>query len=163
MDVEPMVGHMAAWNYFMSLPYPRNFLWLNAYKTRCQLHDIPGAQCVTSDLMMHAYIQVKLWAKAVERAQSTDIASVQRALAGMSINSPGGKYRVDEYNHHTWKPVYIGKIRPDGQFDVIWKTKDWIRPRPWSEVLHQRRGCDWSEHGKGTYDVVSGNRVWVAE
>ena len=110
---------------------------------------------------MHAYVQVKLWAKAVERAQSTDTVQVRRSLAGMSINSPGGKYRVDSYNHHTWKPVYIGKIRPDGQFNVIWQTKDWIRPQPWSNVLHQERGCDWSEQGKGTYDVIGTRRVWV--
>ncbi len=159
MNIKPMVGHMAAWNYFMSLPYSRNFLWLSTYQLWCHTHNIPDAQCVTSDLMMHAYIQVKLWAKAVERARSTDTASVQRVLAGMSINSPGGKYRVDAYNHHTWKPVYIGKIRPNGQFDAVWKTKDWIRPQPWSDILHQIRSCDWSEHGKGTYDVVSGNRI----
>lgn len=164
LDVKPMVGHMAAWNYFMSLPYSRNFLWINAYKAWCQTNEIPNAECVTSDPMMHAYIQVKLWAKAVERAQSTDTALVQRALAGMSINSPGGKYRVDAHNHHTWKPVYIGKIRADGQFDVIWKTKDWIRPQPWSDVLHKERGCDWSEkNSKGTYDIVGAKRVWAAE
>lgn len=163
MDIKPMVGHLAAWNYFMSLPYSRNFLWLSTYRLWCQTHHIPDAQCVTSDSMMHAYMQVKLWAKAVERAQSTDIDPVRRVLAGMSINSPGGKYRVDAYNHHTWKPVYIGKIRPDGQFDVVWKTKDWIRPKPWSNLLHRRRGCDWSDGGKGTYDVVSGSRVWVPQ
>ena len=127
LDVKPLAGHLASWNYYMSLKNPQNFQWIKAYKAWCEKKGIPDKQCVTDDPMMHAYIHVKLWAQAVEKAGSTDVDKVLKALEGLEINSPVGKYRVDEKNHHTWKPVYIGKIREDGQFDVVWKT---ARPGP---------------------------------
>src|SRR5438128_441504 len=113
--------------------------------------------------MMHAYIHVHLWAKAVQKAESTEVDKVLKALEGLQIPSPVGPYKVDEKNHHTWKPVYIGKIREDGQFDVVWKTKSWVRPAPWSSVTYAGRDCDWSGDGKGSYDVVGGKRVWLSE
>jgi hypothetical protein len=85
------------------------------------------------------------------------------ALEGLEINSPVGDYKVDEKNHHTWKPVYIGKIREDGQFDVVWKTQDWVRPEPWSELTYPGRACDWSGDGKGTYDMADGKRAYLSE
>jgi hypothetical protein len=88
---------------------------------------------------------------------------IRKALEGLEIPSPVGKYKVDSQNHHTWKPVYIGKIRADGQFQVVWKTKGWVRPEPWATVTYPGRGCDWSKGGKGTFDTVSGKRVWLSE
>ena len=98
---------------------------------------IPEKQCVTDDPMMHAYTHVKLWAKAVEQAGSTEVDKVLKALEGLEVSSPVGKYKIDEKNHHTWKPVYIGKIRADGQFDIVWKTSDWVSLNP--ESAHLRR------------------------
>jgi urea transport system substrate-binding protein len=163
LDVKPLAGHLASWNYFMSLKNPHNFKWIKAYKTWCEKKGIPDKQCVTDDPMMHAYIHVKLWAKAVEKAGSTDVDKVLTALEGLEINSPVGNYKVDEKNHHTWKPVYIGKIREDGQFDVVWKTQDWVRPEPWSELTYPGRACDWSGDGKGTYDMADGKRAYLSE
>ena len=163
LDVKPLVGHLASWNYFMSLKTPENLKWVKAYKEWCKGHGIPDKQCVTDDPMMHAYIHVHLWAKAVQKAESTDVEKVLRALEGLEIPSPVGKYKVDEKNHHTWKPVYIGKIREDGQFDVVWKTKSWVRPAPWSEVTYPGRDCDWSNSGKGSFDVVGGKRMWLSD
>ena len=111
--------------------------WVKAYQEHgVRRQGIPDKQCVTDDPMMHAYIHVKLWAKAVEKAGSTDVDKVLKALEGLEIDSPVGKYKVDEKNHHTWKPVYIGKIREDGQFDIVWKTKEWVPPEPWSELTY---------------------------
>jgi urea transport system substrate-binding protein len=59
--------------------------------------------------------------------------------------------------------VYIGKIRADGQFEVVWKTKGWVAPEPWSPVTYANRACDWSKGGKGTYDLVAGKRVWLSD
>ena len=162
LDVKPLAGHLASWNYYMSLKSPQNFKWVKAYKAWCEKRGIPDKQCVTDDPMMHAYIHVKLWAKAVEAAGSTDVEAVLKALEGLTISSPVGDYKVDEKNHHTWKPVYIGKIREDGQFDVVWKTKEWVRPLPWSELTYPGRACDWSGDGLGTYDMVNGDRVWLS-
>ena len=163
LDVKPLVGHLASWNYFMSLRTPENMRWLKAYKAWCGTHGTPDKQCVTDDPMMHAYVHVHLWAKAVAKAESTDVDAVLRALEGLQIDSPVGKYKVDEKNHHTWKPVYIGKIRSDGQFEVVWKSKGWVHPEPWSTVTYPNRECDWSRKGKGTYDLVEGKRVWLSE
>lgn len=163
LDVKPLAGHLASWNYFMSLKNPHNFKWIKAYKAWCEKQGIPDKQCVTDDPMMHAYIHVKLWAKAVEKAGSTDVDKVLSALEGLEIDSPVGDYKVDEKNHHTWKPVYIGKIREDGQFDVVWKTQDWVRPEPWSELTYPGRACDWSGDGKGTYDMADGQRAYLSE
>ncbi len=163
LDVKPLVGHLASWNYFMSLKTPENLKWVKAYKEWAKQHGIADKQAVTDDPMMHAYIHVKLWAKAVAKAESTEVDRVLKALEGLEIPSPVGKYKVDEKNHHTWKPVYIGKIRADGQFDIVWKTKSWVRPAPWSDVTYPGRDCDWSGGGKGSYDTVGGKRVWLSE
>jgi urea transport system substrate-binding protein len=163
LDVQPLVGHLASWNYFMSLKTPENLKWVKAYKAWCQKKNIPDKQCVTDDPMMHAYIHVLLWAKAAAKAESTDVDRVLKAIEGLEIDSPVGKYKVDEKNHHTWKPVYIGKIRADGQFDVVQKSKGWVHPEPWSNVTYPGRECDWSKGGKGTYDLVGGKRVWLSE
>ena len=163
LDVKPLAGHLASWNYYMSLKTPQNFQWVKAYKSWCQKQGIADKQCVTDDPMMHAYIHVKLWAKAVEKAESTEVDKVLKALEGLTVSSPVGQYKVDEQNHHTWKPVYIGKIRADGQFDIVWKTNGWVRPEPWSQLTYPGRACDWSGEGKGTFDLAQGKRVWLSE
>jgi urea transport system substrate-binding protein len=163
LDVKPLAGHLASWNYYMSLKNPDNFKWIKAYKSWCEKHGISEKQCVTDDPMMHAYTHVKLWAQAVEKAGSTDVDAVLKALEGLEVKSPVGKYKVDEKNHHTWKPVYIGKIREDGQFDIVWKTQEWVRPEPWSELTYAGRACDWSDGGQGTYDTVGGKRAYLSE
>ncbi len=163
LDVKPLVGHFASWNYFMSLKNPQNLKWIKSWKEWAKKAGIPDRQAVTDDPMMHAYVHTQLWANAVKKAESTDVDRVLKAIEGLEIQSPGGKYKVDEHNHHTWKAVFIGKIREDGQFEVAWKTKDWVRPEPWSPVTYPGRGCDWSKGGKGSYDMVGGKRVWLSE
>jgi urea transport system substrate-binding protein len=163
LDVKPLVGHLASWNYFMSLRTPDNLRWLKAWREWAKKRGIPDKQAVTDDPMMHAYVHVHLWAQAAKRAESTDVDRVLKALEGLEVPSPVGKYRVDPKNHHTWKPVYIGKIRADGQFDVVWRSKGPVAPEPWSALTYPGRGCDWSGNGKGTYDTVNGKRVWLSE
>lgn len=162
LDTKPLVGHLASWNYYMSLKNPQNFRWVKSYEAWCKKAGIPAKQCVVDDPMMHAYLQVKLWARAVEKAGTTDVDAVLTALEGLEIPSPVGLYKVDERNHHTWKPVYIGKIREDGQFDVVWKTSEPVRPQPWSELTYPGRACDWSNGGTGTYDTANGRRVYLS-
>lgn len=163
LDTKPLAGHLASWNYYQSIKTPQNIKWIRSYKAWCASHGISEKQCVTDDPMMHAYTHVKLWARAVEKAGTTDVDAVLRALEGLEIDSPIGPYKVDEKNHHTWKPVYIGKIREDGQFDIVWKTDGPIRPKPWSEVTYPGRACDWSGDGQGTFDLVDGKRVYLSE
>jgi len=163
LDTKPLAGHLASWNYFQSIKTPSNIKWVRAYRKWCQAHGIQDSQCVTDDPMMHAYTHVKLWAKAVEKAGTTDVDSVLRALEGLQVDSPIGPYKIDERNHHSWAPVYIGEIREDGQFNIVWKTSGPIEPKPWSEVTYPGRSCDWSGEGQGTYDLVNGQRAYLTE
>jgi len=163
LDVKPLAGHLASWNYYMSLKTPQNIKWIKSYKEWCAKHNIADKQCVTDDPMMHAYIHVHLWAKAVEKAGSTEVDKVLKALEGLEIDSPVGKYKVDEKNHHTWKPVYIGKIKEDGQFDIVSKTNTWVAPEPWSDLTYPGRACDWSGDGKGSFDMMDGKRSWLSD
>jgi urea transport system substrate-binding protein len=163
LDVAPLAGHLASWNYFMSLKNPENIKWVAAWKAWAKKAGISDKQAVTDDPMMHAYVHVKLWADAVKKAESTDVDKVLKAIENLQVSSPVGKYKVDPENHHTWKPVFIGKIKPDGQFEIVHRTKDWVRPEPWSNVTYPGRGCDWSKGGKGTFDTVGGKRVWLSE
>jgi urea transport system substrate-binding protein len=160
LDTKPLVGHMASWNYYMSLKTPQNLKWMAAYKAYTAKKGIKSS--ITDDPMMHAYLQVKLWAKAVEKAGSTDVDKVLAALPGLSIDSPVGPYTVDPKNHHTAKPVYIGKILADGQFEVVWKSAGPVSPEPWSDLTYPGRSCDWSGTGQGTYDVVAGERKYLS-
>jgi len=163
LDIKPLVGHLASWNYFMSLQTPENVEFVKAYKQWAKKRSIPDTQAVVGDPMMHSYVNVHLWANAVKKAGSTDVGPVLNALAGLEVASPVGRYRVDERNHHTWKPVYIGRIRADGQFDIAWRSNGWVAPEPWSALTHPGRGCDWSNGGNGTFDTVAGKRVWLSE
>jgi urea transport system substrate-binding protein len=163
LDVKPLAGHLASWNYYMSLKTPQNIKWIKSYKDWCAKQNIPDKQCVTDDPMMHAYIHVHLWAKAVAKAGSTEVDKVLKALEGLEIDSPVGKYKVDEKNHHTWKPVFIGKIKEDGQFDIVSKSSTWVAPEPWSELTYPGRACDWSGDGKGSFDMVDGKRSWLSD
>ncbi|PYM16072.1 MAG: urea ABC transporter substrate-binding protein [Candidatus Rokuibacteriota bacterium] len=163
LDVKPLVGHLASWNYFMSIKSPENQKWVKAWKEWAKKAGMSDKQAVTDDPMMHAYVHVKLWAEAVKKAESTDVDKVLKAVENLQVSSPVGKYKVDAENHHTWKPVFIGKIREDGQFDIVKRTPEWVRPEPWSSVTYPERGCDWSKGGKGTFDKVQGKRVWLSE
>jgi urea transport system substrate-binding protein len=159
LDTKPLVGHLAAWNYYMSVKTPQNLKWMAAYKAYAAKKGIKSA--ITDDPMMHGYLQVKLWAAAANKAGSVDVDKVLKALEGLQIDSPVGPYTVDLENHHTAKPVYIGKILADGQFEIVWKTPSAVRPAPWSDVTYPGRMCDWSKDGQGTYDMVDGKRKYL--
>ena len=119
-----MAGHYAAWCYFQSLERPENLAFVRAFKARY------GTDRATSDVMATAYNSVHLWAQAVREAGTTDVRQVRTALRHQSRNAPEGIIAVDPETQHTWRPVYIGRIRPDGQFDVVWTSRTAVRPVP---------------------------------
>ena len=136
METEHLVGHLAAWNYFQSLDSPGNQKFVQAFKAYAQTKGLPGgASRVTDDPIEAAYFGVYLWKAAVEKAQSFDVAQVTPAILGLEFDAPGGPKRMHATNHHTYKPVYIGKIRADGQFDVIWNTDGLVEPEAYSRYL----------------------------
>ncbi|MGB6068278.1 MAG: urea ABC transporter substrate-binding protein [Desulfomonilaceae bacterium] len=136
MDTEFLVGHLAAWNYFQSINTPENKQFVKNFKAYCKQHNLPGGdKRVTDDPIEAAYFGVYVWKKAVEKAKSFDPARVTPAVLGTKFDAPGGPKEMDEKNHHTYKPVLIGEIRADGQFDVIWQSKGLVKPEPFSRWL----------------------------
>ncbi len=137
VDTKPLVGHLAAWNYFMSLKNPQNEKFVKMYKDWAKRQKLPNADTVvTNDPMEATYVGIHMWKQAVEKAKSTDVDKVIPAVAGQSFAAPSGyTLKMDETNHHLWKPVMIGEIKADGQFNVVWKTKGPIRAQPWSPFI----------------------------
>ena len=137
VDAKPLVGHLAAWNYFMSLKNPENEAFIKKYRAFAAAKKLPNAdKVVTNDPMEATYVGIYMWKQAVEQAKTTDVDKVIAATGGQTFKAPSGfLLTMDKTNHHLHKPVYIGEIRPDGQFNVVWKTKAPIRAQPWSPFI----------------------------
>nr|WP_239688772.1 urea ABC transporter substrate-binding protein [Aquitalea magnusonii] len=134
IDTKPLVGHLAAWNYFMSVKNPVNSKWIADYRAWAKKKGLANAdKLVTNDPMEATYVGINMWAEAVKKAGTTDVAAVTKAMAGIKFAAPSGfTLEIDPKNHHLHKPVMIGEIQPNGQFSVVWKTKTPIRAQPWS-------------------------------
>ena len=137
VDAKPLVGHLAAWNYFMSVKNPDNDKFIKMYRDWAKKAKLPKADTVvTNDPMEATYVGIHMWAQAVEKAKSTDTDKVIAAMGGQTFKAPSGfTLKMDETNHHLHKPVFIGEIKADGQFNVVWKTKGPIRAQPWSPYI----------------------------
>ena len=150
VDTKPLVGHLAAWNYFQSVSAPANKEFITKWKTY-----IKKADRTTNDPMEAHYIGFNLWVKAVEKAKSIEVDKVLAALPGLETpNLTGGIARMLP-NHHITKPVYIGEVRADGQFDVVWKTTGTVPGDAWSDFLpvSQDTEADWVKLKCGNYNT----------
>ena len=139
VDTKPLVGHLAAWNYFMTLKNPGNDAWKKKWAAYAKEKNLPGAdKPLTNDPMEATYIGIIMWKQAVEKAKTTDVDKVIAAMAGQKFKAPNGfTIEMDAKNHHLHKPVFIGEVKADGQFNVVWKTQGPIQ-RPTVEPLHCR-------------------------
>ncbi|MGO2385809.1 MULTISPECIES: urea ABC transporter substrate-binding protein [unclassified Psychrobacter] len=137
IDTSLLQGHLAAWNYFMSIKNPTNNDFTKRYKQYALDQNLPNAEkVVTNDPMEATYVGINMWKQAVEQAGTTDVDKVRISMAGQTFDAPSGyTLKMDEENHHLWKPVMIGQIRADGQFDTIFKTPEVIQAQPWSEYI----------------------------
>ncbi len=155
IDTGPLVGHLAAWNYFMSMRNKTNKAFIKKWKAYVKKKNLPGGdKRVTNDPMEATYIGINMWAQAVKQAGSTDVDAVRQALGGQTFKSPSGyTIAMDGKNHHLHKPVVIGEIQANGQFDIVWQTKGPIRAQAWSPYIPEsaRKKADWS------YPWVCGN------
>ena len=125
IDHADLVGHYASWNYFQSVDREENRRFVAAFKQRY------GQDRVTSDVIAASYSSVLLWAEAVREAGTTDVRQVRNAMRRQSLDAPEGIIAVDPETQHTWRPVYLGKIRADGQFDIVWTSRVAVRPVPY--------------------------------
>jgi len=149
---EYLKDHYAAWNYFMTAETPENQKFVEAFKAKY------GEDRVTNDPMEAGYMAVYLWKQAVEKAGTTDIAKVREAAYGQTLNAPEGTVTMNP-NHHLSKVVRIGKIRDDGQFEIVSSTDDAVTPVPWNQFVADTKGyaCDWSDPAKGGRYKVQGS------
>ncbi|GAA4338644.1 urea ABC transporter substrate-binding protein [Pigmentiphaga soli] len=147
IDTKPLVGHLAAWNYFMSVKNPTNDKFKKQWADWVKSQKLPGgAGRVTNDPMEATYVGLHMWKQAVEKAKSADVDKVRTAMIGQKFAAPSGFTLEMDGNHHLHKPVMIGEVRADGQFNVVWRTKGPIRAQPWSPFI---------EGNKGKPDVVA--------
>jgi urea transport system substrate-binding protein len=155
IDAAPLVGHLAAWNYFMSIDTPENKAFVEKWKAYVKKANLPGGdKRVTNDPMEATYVGLHMWAQAVKQAGTTDINAVRQAIGYQTFRSPSGfDMKMDAKNHHLHKPVYIGEIKADGQFQIVWKTEGPIRAQAWSPYIPDsaKKVADW------TYPWACGN------
>lgn len=137
VDTKPLVGHLASWNYFMSLKNPENTKFVKMYQDWAKKAKLPNAdKVVTNDPMEATYIGIHMWKQAVEKAKSTDVDKVIAAMGGQTFKAPSGIVsKMDEKNHHLHKSVFIGEVKADGQFNVVWKTPGPVKAQPWSPFI----------------------------
>ena len=142
VDTKPLVGHLAAWNYFESVKNPVNAEFVKKWRAYAKAKHLPNADtAVTNDPMEATYVGIHMWKQAVEKAGSTDTDKVIAAMGGQAVKAPSGfTLTMDATNHHLHKPVMIGEIRADGQFNVVWKTKQTVRAQPWSPYIPGNEG-----------------------
>lgn len=149
LDTSDLVGHLAAWNYFMSADTPENEAFIAAW------HEFIGdPERVTNDPMEAHYIGFNMWVNAVTEAGTTDVDAVREAMYGQEFPNLTGGTAVMLPNHHLTKPVLIGEIRADGQFDIVFQTEEvpgdaWTDYLPESAVLES----DWPGLGCGMYNT----------
>jgi len=141
LDTKPLVGHLAAWNYFQSVESDANEEFIANWKSY-----IKDDKRVTNDPMEATYIGFNMWSKAVEKAGTTDVDAVEQAMLGITVPNLTGGTAVMNTNHHLSKPVLIGEIQDDGQLEVVWETNGTVIGDAWSNFLPGSKDliADWT-------------------
>lgn len=154
IDTKPLVGHLAAWNYFESVDSDANDDFIEEW------HKYTGDEKrVTNDPMEATYIGFNMWVKAVEKAGTTESNAVQDALIGVTVPNLSGSYATMMPNHHITKPVLIGEIQEDGQFQVVDETPTTVVADEWSDYLPGSKEliADWRKPlSCGNFNVKTG-------
>ncbi len=130
IDTKPLVGHLAAWNYFMSVDAPENDAFIDAWQAFIKNEDR-----VTNDPMEAHYVGFNMWVEAVKKAGTTDSAAVSEAIIGVTTPNLSGGISAMMPNHHITKPVLIGEIQDDGQFEIVSQTSGLVVGDAWSDYL----------------------------
>ena len=156
LDTSNLVGHLAAWNYFQSAETPENAEFIAKWKA------FAGENRVTNDPMEAHVIGFNMWVQAVEKAGTTDVDAVRTAMYGLEVPNLTGGIAKMLPNHHLTKPVLIGEIRADGQFDIISQT-DPVPGDAWTDVLPESAvlEADWPGLDCGMYNTQTKTCVQI--
>ena len=151
-DTTPLVGHLAAWNYFESIDTDANEKFIAQWKK-----FTGDDKRVTNDPMEATYIGFNMWVNAVTEAGTTDVDAVEEAMMGQKFPNLTGGTAVMNNNHHLSKPVFIGEIQDDGQFEVVWETDGLVAGDAWSDYLPGSKDLisDWKKLNCGNYNTVT--------
>ncbi len=153
LDTKPLVGHLAAWNYFQSVESDENEAFIEQWK-----EFIGDDERVTNDPMEATFIGFNMWVKAVEKAGTTDTDAVEQAMIGITTPNLTGGMATMNKAHHLSKPVLIGEIQEDGQFEVVWETDGLVDGDAWSDFLPGSKDiiADWTAPiSCGNYNTVT--------
>lgn len=153
IDTAPLVGHLAAWNYFQSVDSDANYDFIDAWREFSGKDDR-----VTNDPMEAHYIGFNMWVQAVEKAGTTDQGAVIDAMVGIEVPNLSGGTAIMGKNHHITKPVMVGEINDDGQFDIVWESDAEVAGDAWSDYLPESRDLigDWTDPVNcGNYNAVA--------
>ncbi|ACS57565.1 MULTISPECIES: urea ABC transporter substrate-binding protein [Rhizobium] len=153
LDTKPLVGHLAAWNYFESVESPANKKFIKDWHAFTK-----NDKRVTNDPMEAAYIGFNAWVKAVQAAGTTDTDKVLDTIIGVSVPNLSGGYATVMPNHHITKPVLIGEIQADGQFEIVQQTPAVVGDE-WSDFLPDSKDLisDWRKPMScGNFNVATG-------
>jgi urea transport system substrate-binding protein len=154
IDTAPLVGHLAAWNYFMSVDNDANYDFIDQW-----IEHTGNDEAVTNDPMEAHYIGFNMYVEAVKKAGTTDVDEVKDAIIGVSVPNLTGGYATMMPNHHITKPVLIGEIQDNGQFSVVWETPSTVAGDAWSDFLPGSKDLisDWRAPLRcGNFNVVTG-------
>ena len=154
IDTKPLVGHLAAWNYFESVKNPTNEAFIKTWQAYTK-----NPKRTTNDPMEAAYIGFNMWIEAVKKAGTTDPDAVIDAMIGVTVPNLSGGLSAMMPNHHITKPVLIGEIQGNGQFDTVWQTPGLLVAQEWSPYLPDSKDliADWRKPMNcGNFNVVSG-------
>ncbi len=153
-DTKPLVGHLAAWNYFMSAESDANKAFIKKWQAY-----IKNPKRVTNDPMEATFIGFEMWAKAVEKAGTTKVDAVRQAMYGIAVPNLTGGIAVMNTNHHLTKPVLIGEIQENGQFDIVWETAGGVIGDAWTDFLPESANlvADWTPPiSCGNFNIKTG-------
>ena len=154
IDTKPLVGHLAAWNYFQSVKNPANEAFIKTWQAFTK-----NPKRVTNDPMEAHVIGFNMWVEAVKKAGTTDPDAVIDAIIGVAVPNLTGGYSAMMPNHHITKPVLIGEIQGNGQFDTVWQTSGLVVANEWSPYLPDSKDliADWRKPMNcGNFNVVTG-------
>ncbi len=160
IDTKPLVGHLAAWNYFQSVKNPTNAEFIKTWQAFTK-----NAKRVTNDPMEASVIGFNMWVAAVTKAGTTDPDKVIDAIIGIKVPNLTGGVSEMLPNHHITKPVLIGEIEGNGQFDVVWKTPGLVPGAAWSPILDDSKNlkADWTKPVNcGNFDTVANKCIGKA-
>jgi urea transport system substrate-binding protein len=154
LDTKPLVGHLAAWNYFMSVDKPVNKDFIKKWHA-----FIKNPKRVTNDPMEAHFIGFNMWIEAVKKAGTIAPDAVIDSIVGVSVPNLSGGYSTMMPNHHITKPVLIGEVKADGQFNTVWETPGLVVGDEWSDFLAGSKDliADWrAPMSCGNFNVKTG-------